>query len=62
MDHAVYSINWKCNMVQDCLMNSNSSKEMWFEGKVWVYCIQLRMEDEGITAVSFKYELSFISF
>jgi len=60
MDHAVY-INWKCNMVQHCLMKSNI-KEMCFEGKVWIYCVQLRMEDEGITAMSFKSELSFISF
>jgi len=42
-------------------MNSNS-REMCFEGKVWIYYIQLRMENEGITAVSFKPELSFISF
>jgi hypothetical protein len=47
-------------MVQDFLMNSNI-KEICFEGKVWIYYIQLRMEDEGITAMSFKSELSFIS-
>jgi hypothetical protein len=61
MDRAVYSINCKCNMVQDCLMNSNI-KDMCFEGKVSIHYIQLRMEDEGITALSFKSELSFISF
>jgi len=61
MDCAAYIINWKCNLVQHCLMNSNI-KEMCFEGKVWIYYVQLSMEDEGITAVSFKSELSFISF
>jgi hypothetical protein len=42
-------------------MNSNI-KEMCFEGKVRIYYIQLRMEDEGITALSFKSEPAFISF
>jgi len=41
-------------------MNRNI-KEMCFEGKVWIYYIQLRMEDEGVIAMSFNSELSFIS-
>jgi hypothetical protein len=47
-------------MMQNCLMNNNI-KEMCFERKVYVYYVQLRMEGEGITAMSFKSEPSFIS-
>jgi hypothetical protein len=48
-------------MVQDYLMNNNF-KEKCFEGKVCIYYMQLRMEGEGITAMSLKSEPSFISF
>jgi hypothetical protein len=48
-------------MMQICLMNNNI-KEMCFESKIHICYVQLRMEGEGITAMSFKSEPSFISF